>query len=85
MGFLLNRRMAENNIYKTFILNFQNNCSQKTQELTLWRGIHDKTQISKVFLQISQNSQENICARVSFLIKLHKLHKVAFYKWIMKM
>ena len=25
----------------------------------------------KVFLEISQNSQENICARVSFLIKLH--------------
>ena len=24
----------------------------------------------KVFLEISQNSQENICARVSFLIKL---------------
>ena len=26
--------------------------------------------IKKVFLEISQNSQENICARVSFLIKL---------------
>ena len=25
----------------------------------------------KVFLEISQNSQENTCARVSFLIKLH--------------
>ena len=24
----------------------------------------------KMFLEISQNSQENICARVSFLIKL---------------
>ena len=24
----------------------------------------------KVFLEISQNSQENICVRVSFLIKL---------------
>ena len=27
--------------------------------------------IKKVFLEISQNSQENTCARVSFLIKLH--------------
>ena len=27
----------------------------------------------KVFLEISQNSQENICARVSFLIKLQVL------------
>ena len=26
--------------------------------------------IKKVFLEISQNSQENTCARVSFLIKL---------------
>ena len=27
----------------------------------------------KVFLEISQHSQENTCARVSFLIKLHAL------------
>ena len=26
--------------------------------------------MKKVFLEISQNSQENACARVSFLIKL---------------
>ena len=26
--------------------------------------------VKKVFLEISQNSQETICARVSFLIKL---------------
>ena len=26
--------------------------------------------VKKVFLEISQNSQENICARVSFVIKL---------------
>ena len=42
----------------------------------------------KVFLKISQNSQENTCARVSFLIWLQVavdlsqvLHKVAFLKW----
>ena len=29
--------------------------------------------LKKVFLEISQNSQENICARVSFLIKLQAL------------
>ena len=29
--------------------------------------------VKKVFLEISQNSQENICARVSFLIKLQIL------------
>ena len=32
---------------------------------TLWRCA-----IKKMFLKISQNSQENTCARVSFLIKL---------------
>ena len=29
----------------------------------------------KVFLEISQNSQENTCARVSFLIKLGLIKK----------
>ena len=29
--------------------------------------------MKKVFLEISQNLQENTCARVSFLIKLHTL------------
>ena len=29
--------------------------------------------VEKVFLEISQNSQENNCARVSFLIKLQAL------------
>ena len=27
--------------------------------------------VKKVFLEILQNSQENTCARVAFLIKLH--------------
>ena len=30
----------------------------------------------RVFLEILQNSQENICARVSFLIKLQALGKI---------
>ena len=30
--------------------------------------------VEKVFLEISQNSQENTCARVSFLIKLLQLY-----------
>ena len=37
---------------------------QKAEAAT--RGVLYK----KVFLEMSQNSQENICARVSFLIKL---------------
>ena len=34
------------------------------------RNSHRRCSIKKVFLEISQNSQENTCARVSFLIKL---------------
>ena len=35
-------------------------------EVVTWR-----CSVKKVFLEISQNSQENVCARVSFLINLH--------------
>ena len=35
-----------------------------------FKSSHQKCSIKKVFLQILQNSQENTCARVSFLIKL---------------
>ena len=40
--------------------------------------------MSKVFLEISQNSQENTCARVSFLIKLHWRFPVNFTKFLKK-
>ena len=42
-------------------MNFGDNTEAAT------RGVLQK----KVFLEISQNSQENTCARVSFLIKLY--------------
>ena len=35
----------------------------------------------KVFLEISQNSQENTCARVSFLIKLQVSAKIKITSW----
>ena len=38
---------------------------QQLSEAVVWR-----CSVGKVFLEISQNSQENTCARVSFLIKL---------------
>ena len=34
------------------------------------RSSHRRCSVQKVFLEISQNSQENTCVRVSFLIKL---------------
>ena len=36
----------------------------------------------KVFLEISQNSQESTCARVSFLIKWHRCFPVNFVKFL---
>ena len=33
-------------------------------------AVAQRRSVEKVFLKISQNSQENTCARVSFLIKL---------------
>ena len=42
----------------------------------LWRAVRvaeavvQRCSVKKVFLEISQNSQENTCPRVSFLIKL---------------
>ena len=40
------------------------------KESGLTEAVVRRCSVKKVFLQISQNSQENTCARVSFLIKL---------------
>ena len=37
---------------------------------SILRSSHQRCFVKKVFLEMSQNSQENTCARVSFLIKL---------------
>ena len=36
-----------------------------------WEAVVRGCSVKNVFLEISQNSQENTCATVSFLIKLH--------------
>ena len=38
------------------------------------RNSHHRCSVKKIFLENSQNSQENTCARVSFLIKLQACH-----------
>ena len=38
--------------------------------LKCWEAVSQRCSVEKVFLEISQSSQENTCARVSFLIKL---------------
>ena len=39
------------------------------------RSSHQRRSMKKVFLEISQNSQENTCARVSFLLKKRPWHR----------
>ena len=48
---------------------FSNFDKQNHTEAVAWR-----CSVKKVFLEISQNSNENVCARVSFLMKLHAVH-----------
>ena len=40
------------------------------QRFHVLEAVVRRCSVRKVFLEISQNSQENTCARVSFLIKL---------------
>ena len=62
----------------TFLMKFSHVKREKVLNMTLrdspwlvantWSN-HQRCSVKKVFLEISQNSEENICARVSFLIK----------------
>ena len=45
-------------------------------EAVVWR-----CSVKKVFLEISQNSQENTCARVSLLMKLQASGGCFFHFW----
>ena len=45
---------------------FSNFDKQNHTEAVAWR-----CSVKKLFLEISQNSQENVCARASNLMKLH--------------
>ena len=46
------------------------NHRQLLQTSLFWEVVVRRCYVKKVLLEISQNSQENTCARVSFLIKL---------------
>ena len=52
------------------MLNFdENKCLFTSRELCLEQAVAQRCSPEKVFLETSQNSQENTCARVSFLMK----------------
>ena len=46
----------------------------------IWRSNHHRCSIKKVFLEISQNSQEYTCARVSFFNKVAGLRPGNLFK-----
>ena len=47
---------------------------------TIFRSRHHRCFIKKVFLKISQNSQESVCARVSFFNKTAGLMPTTLFK-----
>ena len=48
----------------------------------LCRSSHPKVSCNKMFLKISQNSQENICARISFFVSLFSFRKASWlFSW----
>ena len=64
-------------------------CDQHPTTIYIWirschqrwcRNSHQRCSIKKVLLKISQNSLENACVRVSFLIKLRDWAK---FRWLL--
>ena len=58
--------LTESKIFNKVSLNLK----IKIVVLVLAEAVAQRCSVKKVFLEISQNSQENTCARASFLIKL---------------
>ena len=60
---------------KTYFKNYLWTAASKNQRLSdKFRSSRPEVFLKNLFLEISQNSQENTCARVSFLIKLQAWH-----------
>ena len=61
------------NVREYHILNVNRKGYDTDMKGSLPEAVVPSCSVEKVFLEISQNSQENTCARVSFLIKLQAL------------
>ena len=48
-------------------------CCNRVSNLVFTEAVVQRWSVEKVFLEISQNSQQTTCARASFLIKLQPL------------
>ena len=62
--------MINLNVIITFMLQLFNNNRETLAKHVHAEAVVQRCSVKKVFLEISQNSQENTCTRVSFSIKL---------------
>ena len=59
-----------NGVYKSLKENESITWKASKVVFVFWEAVVQRCSVKKMLLEISQNSQENNCARVSFLIKL---------------
>ena len=59
--------------YYSASINNLNDCVNFRIKTVCLEAVSRRCSVKKVFLKISQNSQKNTCARVSFLIKLQAI------------
>ena len=59
-----------NSVFSYFLLYVSNALPVSPRWVATFRNSSPEVSLKKLFLEISQNSQENTCARVSFLTKL---------------
>ena len=64
------RTLSLQNTSRRLLLYFEKYHPRRFKNISQFRSSRQRCSINTVFLKISQNSQENTCARVSFLIKL---------------
>ena len=60
--------MWENSLIRRLML-ISKFMALQTRKQMIVKAVAQRCSVKKVFLEISQNSQENTCARVSFLLK----------------
>ena len=83
---LARSRICVNSIFtlNTFLIEMEQMFTAKFILVLLKEAVAKKCSVKKVFIEILQNSRENTCARVSFLIKRlwHRCFLVNFVKFL---
>ena len=81
--FTLSELLVTSALLKINLLQTLNLTRLKKNRIIYFRWLEvvvQKFSVKEVFLEISQNSQENTCARVSFLIKMQALSLQLYLK-----